>query len=362
MSRDFKSIPTPLSRREVSKLAIGGTLGAALLGGSRSSEAGALQQPPSKATTLTLLCRNATTFTATKALDEAAFRQFLQRFVDAKLGVYLASGGSGEGHALSNDELRRVYKIGVEVCKGKVQVNANPPEQNTAQAIIEQNQIAVDAGVEVVNIYGPAGWHGFRPTDQEYFAYFDEVLKAIKHPVAMAPNPVIGWTPSPASIANVTNRYTQVVAINLAGVDDAYYVALKDALKRDVEIYVPFNSSLHTLSLGATGLLGAEANIIPKTFRRYLDLYQRSDFTAASRVYADLLRFNRYVNKWHSSSPRWVKMAMKVLKIPGGEGGVRGPYMMPANDEVQRFTDGLLRLRIPEIDELAQAAGLRLPG
>ena len=111
----------------------------------------------------------------------------------------MASGGSGEGHALSNDELRRVYKIGVEVCKGEVQVNANPPEQNTAKDIIEQNQIAVDAGVDVVNIYGPAGWHGYKPTrSQEYFAYFDEVLKAIKHPVASAPNPVIGWTPRPA--------------------------------------------------------------------------------------------------------------------------------------------------------------------
>jgi 4-hydroxy-tetrahydrodipicolinate synthase len=361
MSQKFESTPKLFDRRELGKMAIGGTIGAALLGDPRSSSAGAPPQAASKKAELTLLCRNATTFTPTKALDEPAFRQFLQRFVDAKLGVYIASGGSGEGHALSNDEIRRVYKIGVEVCKGKVQVNANPPEQNTAQAIIEQNQIAVDSGIEVVNIYGPAGWHGFKPTDQEYYAYFDEVLKAIKHPVAMAPNPVIGYTPRPALIADLTNRYTQVVAINLAGVDDLYYVNLKDALTRTVEIYVPYNSSIHTLALGATGLLGAEANIIPKTFRRYLDLYQAGDITGASRVYADLLRFSEYVNRWHSSSPRWVKMAMKVLKIPGGEGGVRGPYQLPANEEVQKFADGLLRLRIPEIDELAQAAGLRVP-
>src|ERR1700704_4764680 len=105
---------------------------------------------------MALFCRTATTFSKAKKLDEDAFRQFLQRFVDAKLGVYLASGGSGEGHALSWDELRRVYTIGVEVCKGKVPVNANPPEQNTAQATIEHAKLAIDAGVEVVNIYGPA--------------------------------------------------------------------------------------------------------------------------------------------------------------------------------------------------------------
>ena len=54
-------------------------------------------------------------------------------------------------------------------------------------------------------------------------------------------------------------------------------------------------------------------------------------------------------------------MAMKILKLPGGEGGPRGPYLMPPDDEVQKFADGLLRLRLPEIDETARAAGLRIP-
>ena len=311
---------------------------------------------------LTLICRNATTFTKNKELDEDAFRQFLQRFVDAKLGVYLASGGSGEGHALSYDELRRVYKIGVEVCKGKVLVNANPPEQHTARGTIAHAKLAIEAGVDVINIYGPASWHGFRPTDGEFKAYYDEVFREIKYPSALAPNPIIGYTPRPALIAEVCNRYSQVVAVNLSGVGDTYFIDLKDAVKRDAQIYVPTPGSLHMLPLGATGLLGAEANIIPKSYRRYLDLYESGDLVGLNRVYADLQRFTRYVSSWHSSAPRWIKMAMKVFKIPGGEGGPRGPYLMPPDDEVQKFTDGLLRLRVPEIDELALAAGLKLPG
>lgn len=57
------------------------------------------------------------------AIDEDAFHQYLQRFVDAKIGVYLASVGSGESGAMTADELRRVYRIGVDVCKGKIPVN-----------------------------------------------------------------------------------------------------------------------------------------------------------------------------------------------------------------------------------------------
>ncbi|MBI4190474.1 MAG: hypothetical protein HY525_08040 [Betaproteobacteria bacterium] len=52
-------------------------------------------------------------------------------------------------------------------------------------------------------------------------------------------------------------------------------------------------------------------------------------------------------------------MMMKVFKMPGW--GIRGPYRMPAEEELQKFTEGLLRLRLPEIDELARAVRLTMP-
>lgn len=311
---------------------------------------------------LTCLCRNATTFAKTGELDEDAFRKFLQRFVDARLGVYLASAGSGEGHALTRDELKRVYEIGVEVGKGKIRVNANPPEQHTARMAREHTLLAVEANVDVVNVYGPASWHGFRPTDQEYMAYYDDVLRGINHPLAIAPNPVIGYTPAPASIAEVCRKHRQVVAVNLSGVGVDYFIDLKGVMTRpDVEIYVPFPDSFNMLQLGATGLVSMEGNILPKTFRRYLDLYEQKQFAEQALVYADINRFIRYVRRWQSSTPRWLKMAMRIFKLPGWQGGLREPYRMPPDEEVQRFQDGLLRLGLPEIEEQARAAGLELP-
>ena len=60
-------------------------------------------------------------------------------------------------------------------------------------------------------------------------------------------------------IAKLCERHEQVVAVNLAGLGDLYFVQLQNALTRDVDIYVPYVSALHTLSMGAAGLLGAEA-------------------------------------------------------------------------------------------------------
>ena len=305
-------------------------------------------------TSLTCLCRTATTFRRDGALDEDALRRFLQRLVDAKLGLYLASAGSGESHSLDKSEIRRVYEIGVEVGKGKVQVNANPPEQHSARATREQTMLAIESDVEVVNVYGPASWHGFKPTEQEYFAYYDDVLRGIDHPIAIAPNPTIGYTPTPAQIAEVCRRHPQVTTINLSGVDKDYFIDLKIAMTRpEVEIYVPFPDSFFTLKLGATSLVSMEGNVLPKTFRRYLDAFEHGRFDEMAQLYSDISRFIRYVRKWQSSTPRWLKMAMFVLDLPGGAGGLREPYRMPPDDEVRRFAAGLMKLDIAEINQQA---------
>lgn len=79
------------------------------------------------------------------------------------------------------------------------------------------------------------------------------------------------------------------------------------------------------------------------------------------RFYEDVTRFNNHSSRWYPSVARSLKMAMKLFKLPGGEGGLREPYRMPPPKEYRRFADGLLRLGIPEIEAQARAAGLRIP-
>lgn len=305
-----------------------------------------------------LYCFAATTFTRSGALDEAALREFLQRFIDARIGVYLGSGGGGEGHALTMPELRRVYEIGVEVCKGKVPVHANPPEQHTARLAREHVRLAVDAGIEVVHLYHLPGWHGMRPTDGELMAYFDSVLSCVSHPMTVSVNPSMGYTPKASLIAEVCRKYPHVVAAKLSSVPDAYLVDLMEMIDRDISYYVQPGGSMNALTLGANGIFSTEANLVPKTLRQYLDLYQQGRFEEMGVAYAHLRRFDQYVRKWNPSIPRWIKMGMKALKLPGGEGGPREPYRLPPAEEMTRFTEGLLKLGIPEVDEQARAAGL----
>ena len=297
---------------------------------------------------IALQCRAATIFKPDGALDEDGFRAYLERFIAHGIDVYIASAGSGEGHALRWEELRRVYEITVETCKGRVEMNANPPEQNTARGTIEQSLLAIEAGMEVVNVYQPAAWHGYKPYGDELRAYYDTVLSALKHPVALAPNPMIGEGPSPALVADLCHRHTQIVSINLVGQPVLYFLELKALLKRDVRLFVDIHDTPNSLAEGAAGLVGGDLNILPGTYRAYATAYEKGDVAEMGVLFSEIVRTQKYIKKWAGPNSRVIKMFMQVAKLQGWEGGLREPCRMPPLAEIEAFGAGLRALGVRE--------------
>jgi dihydrodipicolinate synthase/N-acetylneuraminate lyase len=299
----------------------------------------------------------ATVFARDGSFDETAMRAYLRRQIDARLGVYLGSGGNGETHAMSPRELSRLYAVGVEECKGKVPVHANLPEEHTAEQTITQARIAIAAGVEALHLYTVEGRHGYVPSEAELIGYFDDVLAAIQHPVVIAVNPTMGYIPKPQVIAAICRRHEQIVAVRLSAQRDIYLLNVQDALGRAIHCHWQLGSgALDPLSLG-TSLFAAEANIIPQTFRRFADFALAGQLAEAGEVLGQIRRFNQLVMQWGPCA-RWIKMAMHILKLPGWEGGLRKPYLMPDDDVVRGFAEHLLGLSIPEIADMAREAGL----
>jgi dihydrodipicolinate synthase/N-acetylneuraminate lyase len=106
----------------------------------------------------------ATVFSPHGGIDEVGFRGYLQRQIDARLGIYLGSGGNGETHAMTPEELHTMYRLGVETCRGKVPVHANLPEEHAADATIAQARIAIEAAaVPVALLSRPATASTARP-------------------------------------------------------------------------------------------------------------------------------------------------------------------------------------------------------
>ena len=305
---------------------------------------------------IALQCRAVTVFGKDGTIDENGFRAYLQRLIDQNIDVYLASGGSGEGHALTWDELKRVYQIGVAACRGKIEVIANAPEHQTARRVIEHASLAIEAGVDVVNIYQPASWHGYRPQGDELASYYETILREIRHPVALAPNPIIGAGPSPALVAKLCRRFPQIVAINLVGQPEIYFLELKALLTRNVRLFVDTRGLPNTLALGAAGIVSGNLNIMPNTYRAFATCYRDKDVTGMAELFGQMIRTNDFTQRWASPNSRMIKMFMTVFRLPGWEGGVREPCRLPPAAELEAFRSGLLTLGVPEFEELARQA------
>ena len=311
---------------------------------------------------LNWFCMTPTPFKKNGEVDEEAFRAFLNRYVESRIGIYLGSAGTGEAHTLTPHELGRIYQIGVEECRGKVPVHANLPEEHTATRTLEHINRAIAAGVEVVHLYPMESRHSMKPNPSELMAYFDNLLSGIKHPIVLAVNNrMLHYEVKPATVEAIARKYRQIIGIRMSDVRESYLIELRDRINWDMQYIVMLSGSLTSLLLGATSLFGSEGGIIPKTIRQLLDLYEARQFDEMVKVYAHIDRFNKYAGQWGPPAPRWYKMAMRVLKLPGGEGGLREPYLMPPDEEIRRFADGLVRLGIPEINDQARAAGLEVP-
>jgi dihydrodipicolinate synthase/N-acetylneuraminate lyase len=287
-------------------------------------------------TTIDVFCMAATPFTDDGSIDEAALRLHLRRMVDANNAVYLGSGGAAEGHALTDDELRRVYAIGVEECKGKVPVYANPPEPRTAERMLHVATMAVEAGVDVVQLYPVDAGHGMIPSVREQEAYFRELLEAIDHPTAISIHVAVGYVQPISLLQRLAADHPQIVAFNVMGPPPSYLVELMDAVPR-CDAYMPIGALLMALPLGAKGCLAAEPNLVPRLCRSIADAYLAGDMAAAGVAQANVIRLAAIVNRWAPSTARWVKMGLTVLGLPGGNGVLRRPYVLPPQNEIDEM-------------------------
>lgn len=228
------------------------------------------------------------------------------------------------------EELKRVFEIGVEECRGKVPTCATIPEARTGADTIARCRMAMAAGVEVIQVFFPDGGHGMRPRPLEQERYYRELLSTIDYPIALSAHDNSGFLPSIALLKALCKDYPHVVAINAMRTPMSYLIELVDTLGPRVQVYTQVKDFANGLLLGASGCLAAEPNIIPNMCMRVLSSFEKGDIAGFGESFAHLLRFNEVVNRWAPSTARWVKMAMKVLDLPAGSGPIREPYLFPA--------------------------------
>jgi 4-hydroxy-tetrahydrodipicolinate synthase len=307
---------------------------------------------------VTVYSMMATPFKDDQSVDLDAFAKLLDNMCQANIGVYIGSGGAGEGHALSIGELRDLYRVAVETCKGRVPTAANPREPRTAKQMLELATVAAEEGVDLVQLYSLDAGHGMKPTPEELNRYYRFLLSRLDCPIAISVHAYYSYHVPPKFLAELCHDYPNIEAIN-AIMPTAYFLETRDALAglgREVRVYTSMMNFVEGLYAGSYGCQSAEPNLIPFTMRRFAEAVLAGDSATISELFVFVYDFIRVCGRWAPSTARWLKMGLKVLDLPGSNGVLREPYRLPAVDQLDEMRRAFNDLDVASVEQASKQA------
>ena len=274
-----------------------------------------------------------TPFTEDGRLDEASLRVLVAGLAEAGVGVYLGSYGTGEGHLLRNEELPRLYGVGVEAAAGRVPVYAAAIGFTDTERVIEQALEAQRLGVDAVQIHPPRpGPIAIRPRPDELARFYADVLGEVRGPVHLTNQVVMSGYALPVELMiHLVTTHTNICALNTSDQSSGASATVVAALAPHVDVYVGVISQLvTTLALGGAGALCFEADVAPVLCTDVVDRFRAGDIDGLQESFRRLLELNAVLSRYQN--PRSVKAAMQHLGLPAGY--LRRPYLELAADEV----------------------------
>jgi 4-hydroxy-tetrahydrodipicolinate synthase len=282
-----------------------------------------------------------TPFSEDGALDEAGLRSHLHRLRSARIGVYLAGSGSGEGYTLTRDERRRVLQIGAEDLAGHVPVRAMGVEPRTAAEVVELAEDALDAGAEATQVYSLDLGHGYRPTADEQRTYLRTVLDRAPGDLVVSTHQSVGYHYEPALLDELVCEYPSVVGVNVTNGDLAYVAQVVDAVDGRVDVHVGGpRQALGAAALGATGYLSSEGNLAPRLCVALVERLDADDPDGATRVHDEIIEIHEATQALGGIVG--TKAALRLLDAPGG--WPRPPRLPVTPERAQTLVDVLDRL------------------
>ena len=196
-----------------------------------------------------------TPFSAAGAIDEAAFRAEARFLLGAGVHGLAVGGSTGEGHALSTEEVRRLTEIAVEEADGRMPVVAGIIVDSTGQAI-ERGGAAARAGAAALQVT-PVHYL-FRPDDIHMKEHFREMTEAVDAPVVIYN--VVPWTYlSPELLVEIMQEVPGVVGVKQSAGDLKLFADLMATAPDGARIMSAVDALMYpSFALGAHGAIAAD--------------------------------------------------------------------------------------------------------
>ncbi|MBB3808100.1 4-hydroxy-tetrahydrodipicolinate synthase [Pseudochelatococcus contaminans] len=242
------------------------------------------------------------------AVDEDAFRAFVQWQIESGTDGLVPVGTTGESPTLSHDEHKDVVRWAVEESRGRVPVMAGAGSNSTAEAI-DFARHAEEVGADAVLVVTP---YYNKPNQEGLYQHFKAINDAIGIPIFIyniPPRSVIDM-----SVETMARLYELP---NIAGVKDATCNVARVSLQRQLlgPDFIQFSgediTTLGFIAHGGHGCISVTSNVAPRQCADLIHAALDGDFAAALTLQDRLLPL--HTGLFLDTNPSPVKHALSLL-------------------------------------------------
>ncbi|QRG09804.1 4-hydroxy-tetrahydrodipicolinate synthase [Xanthobacter dioxanivorans] len=242
------------------------------------------------------------------ALDEKAFRAFVDWQISEGTHGLVPVGTTGESPTLSHEEHNRVVEWTVEQAAGRVPVIAGAGSNNTAEAVAlaeHAQKVGASALLVVTPYYN-------KPTQEGLYRHFKAIADAVDLPI------FIYNIPSRSVIDMSVETMARLFEIkNIAGVKDATSNLARVSLQRQVlgPDFIQFSgedaTALGFMAHGGHGCISVASNVAPRLCADFQNACLAGDFRTALGIQDKLMPLHSAL--FVETNPAPAKYALSLL-------------------------------------------------
>jgi 4-hydroxy-tetrahydrodipicolinate synthase len=270
------------------------------------------------------------------SLDLEGAQSLAQHLLDHGSDGLVVAGTTGEGPTLSHREKEDLFRVVVEVARGKGKVICNTGTYNTEESI-DLTKLAKKAGADAALVVTP---YYNRPPQRGLIAHFTTVARSTDLPV------ILYNIPSRTACVIETDTLLRLASgvPNIVGVKDAtsdFQAAVRIVKESPpgFDLYSGDDASTFAyVCLGGVGVVAVSSHLAGERMKEMIERIQSGDVATARKVNEDLTPLYRGMSV--TTNPIPVKAA---LDITGRSAGPPRLPLVPATAEERTKIEQSLR-------------------
>ncbi|MBF9232244.1 4-hydroxy-tetrahydrodipicolinate synthase [Microvirga alba] len=244
------------------------------------------------------------------AVDEAAFRAFIDWQIENGTHGLVPVGTTGESPTLSHKEHDRVIEICVEHAKGRVPVIAGAGSNSTAEAI-GFSKHAEKVGADAVLIVTP---YYNKPTQEGLYQHFKAINDAIGIPIFIYNIPARSIVDMSVETMARLFELKNIVGVKDATANMARASQQRQAMGPDfIQLSGEDATALGFNAHGGHGCISVTANVAPRLCADMQEASLKGDYATALKIQDRLMPLHNAL--FIETNPSPVKYAASVLGL-----------------------------------------------